>query len=234
MDDPLRIARFGCSAFELSEFPDLIDFRAKLQEKEVTSVGGQSRHFVDLLREKIYCQLDDEEKAIAEQLIYASCEGGIRSMMRNCGDLLSTTDGKFRVGSSLFDDVKEKLKGLHLTTLTLAEAVFGKAGYYFDKGVNFHVSTVDGLTTAKENGWLWDASDKWTEELSLALVRWAMTNYKEFKKELNALIERQRKTDVERQKRKEMNFVSFSLGYAQGARIEEQRAAGRCAKDGER
>ena len=99
------------------------------------------------------------------------------------------------------------MKGLHLTTLTLAEAVFGKAGYYFDKGVNFHVSTVDGLTTAKENGWLWDASDKWTEELSLALVRWAMTNYKEFKKELNALIERQRKADVERQKQKEMNFV---------------------------
>ena len=211
MDDPLRIARFGCSAFELAEFPDLIDFRAELQEKEVTSVGGQSRHFVDLLREKIYCQLDDEEKAIAEQLIYASCEGGIRSMMRNCGDLLSTTDGKFRVGSSLFDDVKEKLKGLHLTTLTLAEAVFGKAGYYFDKGVNFHVSTVDGLTTAKENGWLWDASDKWTEELSLALVRWAMTNYKELKKELNALIERQRKADVERQKQKEMNFVKKNL-----------------------
>ena len=126
MDEVLCASpRFGCSTFELSEFPDLIDFRAKLQEKEVTSVGGQSRHFVDLLREKIYCQLDDEEKAIAEQLIYASCEGGIRSMMRNCGDLLSTTDGKFRVGGSLFDDVKEKLKGLHLT-IKSAEAVLAK------------------------------------------------------------------------------------------------------------
>ena len=58
---------------------------------------------------------------------------------------------------------------------------------------------------------MWDASDKWTEELSLALVRWAMTNYKEFKKELNALIERQRKADVERQKQKEMNFVKKNL-----------------------
>ena len=38
-----------------------------------------------------------------------------------------------------------------------------------------------------------------------------MTNYKEFKKELNALIERQRKADVERQKQKEMNFVKKNL-----------------------
>ena len=44
MDDPLHIARFGCSAFELAEFPDLIDCRAKLLEKKVTSVGGQSWH----------------------------------------------------------------------------------------------------------------------------------------------------------------------------------------------
>ena len=132
-------------------------------------------------------------------------------MMRNCRDLLSATDGKHMVGSSLFDDVKEKLKGLHMTTLNLAEAVFGKAGYLFDRGINFNVTTIDGLTTAKENGWLWDVSEKWTEELSLALVRWAMTNYKEFKKELNALAERQKKADVDRQKQKEINYVKKNL-----------------------
>ena len=42
-------------------------------------------------------------------------------------------------------------------------------------------------------------------------MRWAMNKYKEFKKELNALIERQREADVERQKQKEINFVKKNL-----------------------
>ena len=144
----LRASGFKC--FELVEFPSLIEFYSKLNEKMIPHViGAGATSLQDLERENIYkAILDDEDIELADRLVVAMAGGGLKSLYRNCSEVLTSQDGSLMF-SKWSVEMIEMAKDCTADNIQ-AEGMFSKVDRTMRHGINFYMTTAAGIVVAKD------------------------------------------------------------------------------------
>jgi len=196
----LRAPGFKC--FELVEFPSLIEFYSKMNEKMIPHViGAGATSLQDLERENIYkAILDDEDIELADRLVVAMAGGGLKSLYRNCSEVLTSQDGSLMF-SKWSDEMIEMAKGCTADNIQ-AEGTFSKVDRTMRHGINFYMTTAAGIVVAKDGKLFNGVPQIWKVEHTRALIDLSMGNKEMF--HMEAIQQEQAQEEANRMKLKEM------------------------------
>ena len=172
-----------------------------MNEKMIPHViGAGATSLQDLERENIYkAILDDEDIELADRLVVAMAGGGLKSLYRNCSEVLTSQGGSLMF-SKWSDEMIEMAKGCTADNIQ-AEGMFSKVDRTMRHGINFYMTTAAGIVVAKDGKLFNGVPQIWKVEHTKALIDLSMGNKEMF--HMEAIQQEQAQEEANRMKLKE-------------------------------
>ena len=166
----------GFCPFSLIDWPCLVDYYRSRTEKQ-----KGDKLLNDLEIERLY-ECEDKVENMVDQLVVVHARGILKALYHNAYNFLTSCKGKY--ANATWDaETSELSKHCVADNIYLAEGFLGRVDYHWRRGINFNMSTVNGLVMAKHGKLFKQTPTFWTEHHSEACLAMVKLHHNDFLKE---------------------------------------------------